>query len=335
MKLYLYLLFCFFVICAQADSLLDLKSTEESKKINQHPLIYGFGKVFSHLHNDNFIDLGVSPTNNKDTYQNPYATEQDSVSSSKRTYTSKTDISKAYTGEKPKVLLIMDDLSSLSQVKKIEKLKLNITPSIFPKTKHNPHTPDIAAYLNKKDKTFMVHLPLEAKQFMQNELTPIKVGTHKEAIKTQLAEIKADFPHLVYINNHTGSKFTQSYDDMRNLLSVLDELDLKFVDSITTSSPVSERIAAEQGKLIMARDVFLDNETNVAYIKAQIQSLMKKAQKKGYAIAICHPNTSTFKALSQMRDNLIDSVELVSPQELESYLIRSKTTHYVRAPFNQ
>ena len=343
------LLLCVLLIMCfvRADAIFELESTQSSQKpkVAQPLLIYGLSKFFSYLHNDNFIDLQSRKepysTDTKELAQEDKSTQE----SNKKIYTKKDTDSNTliesrlkspaplYGTEKPKVLLIMDDLSTLSQVKKIEKLQLNITPSIFPKTKHNPTTPDIAAYLSKKDKAFMVHLPLEAQNFIQSELTPLKVGTHKEALKAQLASIKADFPHLVYLNNHTGSKFTQSYEDMHNLLSVFDELELKFIDSITTSRPVSERIAIEQGRLIMARDVFLDNETNVAYIKNQIRSLIIKARDKGYAIAICHPNVATFKALSQMRDDLQNNVELVNPAELESYLISYKSARYVRTPF--
>ncbi|WP_334082839.1 divergent polysaccharide deacetylase family protein [Helicobacter typhlonius] len=317
---------------AKADAPFDLES--------KHPLVYGIGKIFSYFHNDNFIDLESqkNPQDSQNTQdskdlQSQQTLENLQVDSKHHPQDSKDSIQRL--GDKPKVLLIMDDLSSLSQVKKLEKLQFNITPSIFPKTKHNPSTPHIAEYLNAKNKPFMVHLPLEAKRFMQNEITPIKAGVSKETLKAQLVAIKVDFPNLVYINNHTGSKFTQSYADMLNLLEIFDELGFKFIDSITTSHPVSERIATEQGRLIMARDVFLDNETNITYIKTQIKSLIAKARKKGYAIGICHPNDATFKALSQMSKQIQNDIVLVSPADLESYLAESKTTRYVRAPFGQ
>lgn len=235
--------------------------------------------------------------------------------------------------QKPKVLIIMDDMSQASQIKNLQALKLNIIPSIFPKTKNNPQTPQIAAQLAKQNKTYMLHLPLEALNFEQQELHPIKVGSSKKLIESKLAQIKKDFPNLVYINNHTGSKFTQSKQDMRNLLDAIDQYGFKFVDSITISNPASEQLAKERQKLIMQRDIFLDNQTSVAYTKAQIKTLIKKAQKKGYAIAICHPHPTTFKALAQMSSELEDSLELVSPQELESYLRSHSITQYNRNKF--
>ena len=234
---------------------------------------------------------------------------------------------------KPKVLLIMDDLSKLSQIKALESLPLNITPSIFPKTRHNAITPSLAERVINNGKSFMIHLPLEAQNFIQKELEPLKVGIDKQSLKEQILQIKRDFPHLMYLNNHTGSKFTQSKMDMKNLLEVFDELDLKFIDSVTIPNPASEILAKEQKRLIMQRDIFLDNQTNVAYTKKQLQLLIQKAKKKGYAIAICHPHPSTFKALTQMQKELNANLELVSPSELENFLRENNTLSYVRSPF--
>ncbi len=302
-----------------ADSVVVLEKERKNTSRINYPLLNWINQAFSQLHTDNFVDL--APLEKKSLQQD--FTKHKIFTVPKTTFS-----------DRPKVLLIMDDLSQPSQIEQLENLPLNITPSLFPKTVHNSNTPRLAERLAKNGRIFMVHLPLEAQQFIQHELEPIKVGTHKEVIKREIMRIKEDFPSLVYINNHTGSKFTQSYSDMRNLLDVFDELGLKFIDSVTTGSIVSQHIAKEREKLIMARDVFLDNKTTTAYVKAQITSLILKARKKGYAIAICHPNAGTFKALAQMSDEINMQVELVSPKDLESYLIENNTTHYVRAPFN-
>lgn len=309
--------FCIFIcmLChTMADSLVHFDNANATKT-SDHPFVYGLGRVFFHY--DNFIVLDKDEPKSEDVKPQTLKSLKPLKSSS----------------QKPKVLLIMDDISTLEQIQKLEKLKLNVIPSLFPKTKHTAITPELAQDLEKKERAFMLHLPLEALQFAQSQLAPIKVGTQKSLLRQRLADIKADFPSLVYINNHTGSKFTQSYDDMRNLLEIFDELGLKFIDSVTIAQSASERIAKEQNRLIMARDVFLDNQTSVGYIKAQLKELIAKAKNKGYAIGICHPHNNTFKALHQMSSQLNASVELLSPQELESYLLGSETLHYVRAPF--
>lgn len=334
----IFTLFTSAVLC-RADSISNL--AESNSKVIAHPLIQGFSQMFFGLHTDNFIELDEmeqnKPTqeNNAESADSKDFNQNDTQSPKIKNKTSQNpqNPQKLPLASKPKVLLIMDDLSKLSQIKALESLPLNITPSIFPKTRHNAITPSLAERVINNGKSFMIHLPLEAQNFIQKELEPLKVGIDKQSLKEQILQIKRDFPQLVYLNNHTGSKFTQSKIDMKNLLEVFDELDLKFIDSVTIPNPASEILAKEQKRLIMQRDIFLDNQTNVAYTKKQLQSLIQKAKKKGYAIAICHPHPSTFKALTQMQKELNANLELVSPSELENFLRENNTLSYVRSPF--
>ncbi|TLD93144.1 divergent polysaccharide deacetylase family protein [Helicobacter magdeburgensis] len=334
----IFTLFTSAALC-RADSISNL--AESNSKVIAHPLIQGFSQMFFGLHTDNFIELDemkqnkLTQENNIESADSKDFNQNDTQSPKIKNKTSQNpqNPQNLPLASKPKVLLIMDDLSKLSQIKALESLPLNITPSIFPKTRHNAITPSLAERVINNGKSFMIHLPLEAQNFIQKELEPLKVGIDKQSLKEQILQIKRDFPHLVYLNNHTGSKFTQSKTDMKNLLEVFDELNLKFIDSVTIPNPASELLAKEQKRLIMQRDIFLDNQTNVAYTKKQLQSLIQKAKKKGYAIAICHPHPSTFKALTQMQKELNANLELVSPSELENFLRENNTLSYVRSPF--
>lgn len=336
-------LFTLSALC-KADSISNLAESKSDSKVITHPLIQGFSQMFFGLHTDNFIQLdeveqskptqenNIESADSKDFNQND--TQSLTIDNKTTSQNPNTQIPQnLISSPKPKVLLIMDDLSKLSQIKSLESLPLNITPSIFPKTRHNGITPNLAKRVIQNGKSFMIHLPLEAQNFIQKELEPLKVGIDKQSLKEQILQIKQDFPHLVYLNNHTGSRFTKSKADMKNLLEVFDELDLKFIDSVTIPNPASEILAKEQKRLIMQRDIFLDNQTNIAYTKKQLALLIKKAKKKGYAIAICHPHPSTFKALAQMQKELNANLELVSPSELESFLRENKIHSYVRSPF--
>lgn len=339
----IFTLFTLSTLC-KADSIANLAESKSDSKVITHPLIQGFSQMFFGLHTDNFIQLdemkqnkptqenNIETADSKDFNQND--TQSPTIDNKTTSQNPNTQIPQnLISSPKPKVLLIMDDLSKLSQIKSLESLPLNITPSIFPKTRSNGITPKLAQRVIQNGKSFMIHLPLEAQNFTQKELEPLKVGIDKQSLKEQVWQIKQDFPHLVYLNNHTGSRFTKSKADMKNLLEVFDELDLKFIDSVTIPNPASEILAKEQKRLIMQRDIFLDNQTNIAYTKKQLQSLIQKAKKKGYAIAICHPHPSTFKALAQMQKELNANLELVSPSELESFLRENKIHSYVRSPF--
>ncbi len=234
-------------------------------------------------------------------------------------------------GQKPKLLIIMDDIHTKKQLSNLANLGLNITPSLFPKTPYSPKTPQlIQDFTQSWEGEYMVHLPLQAINFAQNELEPIEVGVSKDTLREVLSRIKSDFPHLKFINNHTGSKFTSSKQDMQNLLEVLDEFGLEFIDSVTSEYAVSPKIAREQSRLIMQRDIFLDNNIHTQSIAIQINLAIAKAKKKGYAIAICHPHKETLQAL---RGADFSEVELISPSELQHHLYTQNIKLYNRSKF--
>jgi polysaccharide deacetylase 2 family uncharacterized protein YibQ len=102
---------------------------------------------------------------------------------------------------------------------------------------------------------------------------------------------------------------------MRRLIDAMDELDLVFVDSRTTSDTKAPQIFAEQGRKLLQRDVFLDNEIEENAIKTQLLTAVEKAKSRGFAIAIGHPHDKTLDTITQSLDILKD-VEVVYLKDL-------------------
>ncbi len=207
-----------------------------------------------------------------------------------------------------KIAIIMDDIGNIHQVDKLLALNMKITPSIFPRTSTHPDTPKYA----KKFPCYMVHTPMEAYNFVNPEEMTLNVGDSISVIEKRLKEIKKEFPYLVAINNHTGSKFTSDSRAMDRLFCVLDKLGIFFIDSRTSVHTKVRSIAKLHHRESLERDTFLDNKPNVGYIKNQIKKSIKKAKKKGLSIAICHPRRETFEALKEAKsEGIFDGVELV------------------------
>ncbi|EOH2905329.1 divergent polysaccharide deacetylase family protein, partial [Campylobacter jejuni] len=131
----------------------------------------------------------------------------------------------------------------------------------------------------------------------------------------KIKQIKKDFKDLRYINNHTGSLFTSNEEAMKKLYEALKNQNIFFVDSKTIGNSKANKIAKELSIPYIQRDVFLDNEDDVNYVKKQLENAVKLAQKKGFVIAIGHPRKNTFKALEQSKD-LLKSVDLVYLSEI-------------------
>lgn len=222
---------------------------------------------------------------------------------------------------KPQLAIIIDDIGTLAQYRVLTKIHYKITPSLFPKSRINPQTPKIAEIAP----FYMVHLPLEALNFYQEGHEWLFVGDSRDKIEKRIQAIKKDFPTLAYINNHTGSKFTQNLESMKLLLETLAKHNISFLDSRTTPhtktnifyNADSQKPLNPCQEKFLERDVFLDNELSIPKITQQLIQAVKIAKTKGYAIAIGHPHKETILALKNAEDYLTKSgVEIVYVNEI-------------------
>ncbi|EAH5483830.1 divergent polysaccharide deacetylase family protein [Campylobacter coli] len=210
-----------------------------------------------------------------------------------------------------RLAIIIDDMANISQVKALQALNLKVNPSFFPSDKNHIDTPKLAL----KFDFYMVHLPLAAINYAKPELDTLNPNDTQERIFKKIKQIKKDFKDLKFINNHTGSLFTSNEEAMKKLYKAFEKEGLIFVDSKTIASSKAPKVAKALGQIYIQRDVFLDNQDDVAYIKKQLMDAVKLAKKKGFAIAIGHPRKNTFKALEQSKD-LLESVELIYLSEI-------------------
>lgn len=215
-------------------------------------------------------------------------------------------------GEKPKLVIIIDDVSTRSQLNEIQSTGLKLTPSIFPPSQRSMTSHTLAMGLEH----YMIHLPMESVNMQFNTQTKtLMTSFSKKQIEARVKEIRRLFPRARYVNNHTGSIYTDHYDAMRVLYSALRSEGFVFVDSRTIASTKVPMITDEFGDVYIARDVFIDNKQSIIYIHQQLQKAVNKAKERGYAIAIGHPHEITMRALSSAQ-KIFSDVELIYIDEL-------------------
>ncbi|MBL0707725.1 MAG: divergent polysaccharide deacetylase family protein [Sulfurimonas sp.] len=207
---------------------------------------------------------------------------------------------------KPKLAIIIDDVSVRSHVVAIKSIGFPITMSFLPPSIFRPKSAKLAS----KEKIYMVHLPLEAENFRAEEPLTLRVGDSEAKISQRVSNIKKMFPRVKYLNNHTGSKFTSNELAMNRLLYALKSQKINFIDSRTTAKTKAPKVMKNLGLHYVARDVFLDNKVDKVSIKIQIKRAVKIAKLHGTAIAIGHPHPNTLIALSESKA-LLKDVELV------------------------
>lgn len=213
---------------------------------------------------------------------------------------------------KPKLAIIIDDISTFYHAKKIKSLNLNITPSIFPPNDNYPNSARVA----REFEFYMIHLPLEAMNYQAQEKNTLKVGDSSDKIESEISKIRSNFPKAIYINNHTGSKFTSDYDSLKKLFIAFKKHNMIFIDSYTTKDSKAKILSSEFGNKYLKRDVFIDNTKDEKAIINKLKEAIKIAQKSGFAIAIGHPYEQTFKVLKGFKSELESQVDIIFLRDL-------------------
>ena len=231
---------------------------------------------------------------------------------------------------KPTISIIIDDLGYKHQ----EDLRALALPgpvayAILP---HGPHTQKMSQIATQNGKDILLHQPMQAmhkNQFLGPGALTLNM-TREEFIKTLNINIAA-VPNLIGINNHMGSLLTRHPGHMQWLMETLKSNGQFYVDSVTSDDSVAARLAKENNIPYLARDVFLDNVQDPVYIGKQFLELIKIAKRKGSALGIGHPHTTTIEVLSQV---LVDvdkyGVNFIGLKSLIKQ--RSKEKRYAQGP---
>lgn len=214
-------------------------------------------------------------------------------------------------GSEAKLVIIMDDVSYARDVKAIQSTGLPLVMSFLPPSSRHMDS----ALLAKQEGKYMVHLPLEAVAFHDEEPNTLHVDSSEEEIEKRLDGLKQLYPNVHYMNNHTGSKFTSDSAAMDKLIRIMKKEGLQFVDSRTIASSKAREATAKYGMRYLTRDVFLDDQDGVSNVKKQIKEAVAKAKRYGTAIAIGHPRVDTIKALSESKA-LLKEVQLVGIDQI-------------------
>ena len=212
---------------------------------------------------------------------------------------------------RPKIAIVIDDMgASPKRTEGIITLKAPLTASFV----------TFAPQLDKQVKQsvqsgheIIIHVPMQphADIFVSKDVLTIDMS--EDQIIENFAEMLAKFENVKGINNHMGSLFTEHAEKLAPVMKSLAENHLFFLDSKTTAQSKVEEVAQEYGVPYLSRNVFLDNENDLAYILQQLEKTEKIAKEKGYAVAIGHPKTKTVEALGLWLKTLDDKNLVLVP----------------------
>ncbi len=207
--------------------------------------------------------------------------------------------SPATPGENARLAIILDDLGNdRAAADAIFALPYPLTISVLP---NRPHSVDIAQEAHRRGYQVMLHLPMESVGNGKPESEELRPGMSARDVSALVNHFLHAVPDVAGVNNHQGSQSTTDAALMEELMPVLREHNLFYIDSRTTTATVAYDAARRVGVRSAFRNVpFLDDVAQVSAVRKQLQRALHEAREKGEAVAIGHPHPATLQALSEV-----------------------------------
>ncbi len=199
---------------------------------------------------------------------------------------------------RPRVAIIIDDCGQWPAIERgYIGLPIALTMSVMP---HVRFTAGIAEAAAAAGKGVMLHLPMEPLSHVNPGAGKITLAMSDAEIIAQTKDDLAQVPLAKGLNNHEGSAASADPRVMRDVVGVIKDRGLFFVDSRTSAASVGAQTATAGGVPTASRDVFLDNKEDVAYSESMLEQTVRIAKQRGSAIAIGHPRATTLEALTHL-----------------------------------
>ncbi len=215
-----------------------------------------------------------------------------------------------------RLAIILDDLGNdRAAADAIFALPYPLTISVLPE---HLHSAEIAEEAHRRGYQVMLHLPMQSVANEKPEPAELRSGLSPGDVASMVDRMLASIPNVSGVNNHQGSQATADSQLMSELMPLLREKNLFYVDSRTTTATVAYETAQKQGVHTAFRNVpFLDDVAEVSAVRAQLQLAIRGARTKGEAIAIGHARPATLQALGEVLPKLeAQGVCLVFASEL-------------------
>jgi hypothetical protein len=199
---------------------------------------------------------------------------------------------------RPLLAIVIDDLGNdRVQADSLFRLAYPLTISVLP---HEANSDEIAEEAHRRGYQVMLHLPMASNAGDKDEAIELHPGMASPDVEKTFAAMLDTVPYAAGVNNHEGSLGTADQQLMDELMPLLRERNLFFIDSRTTAATVAETAARSAGVATTRRNIFLDDQQSVPAIRKQFALAIHDARQKGSALAIGHPHPETFEVLNEM-----------------------------------
>ncbi len=222
-----------------------------------------------------------------------------------------------------KLAIVIDDFGQDRKgVSEMMNINRHLTFAVMP---FLPYSQADALAAHEKGFEIIVHLPMEPVKGKISWLgpKPILSTLSDNEVYQITTEAFADVPHAVGANMHMGSKISADSRIMSDVLDIIKENNVYFLDSKTSPKSVAKKIAEEKAVPFYERNVFLDGQVSKEHVKGQLRKAGEMALKEGKSIAIGHVGIEggkiTAQAIVEMLPEFDEkNIQLVFVSELEN-----------------
>lgn len=220
-------------------------------------------------------------------------------------------------GEYPVIAILIDDVGhSLTQGRRLLALPEPVSLAILP---HTQAARTLAEEAAARGRTVILHQPMENGAGLSIGPGGLYSGMPAAELQQVLRTNLDSFGHIRGLNNHMGSRLTAERPAMDQVMQVLRERELFFIDSRTTHHTQAAFAAEAAGVPHLSRNVFLDNERSAEAIGRAFDRALEVARREGQALVIGHPYPQTLEFLEwRLSGDLMaeEGVEVVDVVEL-------------------
>jgi hypothetical protein len=211
--------------------------------------------------------------------------------------------------KKNKLYLVIDDAGySLEKLEKLLKLNIKMTVAVLPGLEHSAASYKLLKIYNTEA---ILHQPMESVGGQNPGPGAIFAEHSFEDIVNILEKNIMEAGQPAGMNNHMGSLITADEKIMMNIMTVLKNHDMYFLDSMTTSFSAGSRVAEKLNIKFAHRNVFLDNKDERDYIMNAFNESLELARKQGYAVMIGHVWSN------ELADVILDLLPHIDEEDFE------------------
>lgn len=181
-------------------------------------------------------------------------------------------------------------------------LDVPLTVAIIP---FLPHSREQALEARRHGFEVLVHLPMEPEDPHVNPgVNAITTDLPDEEIRRRVELAIDAIPGAVGVSNHMGSRATADPRVMAQVLAVVAQRGLFFLDSYTTPRSVVGELASAMGVRWARNHLFLDGQPEVGAVRRRLEQAVRRGLTRGRAIVIGHVRPATAAAIASLLPEL-------------------------------